>query len=86
MATAEIGGHRAINMPPIIHVGGIWEQGGKDMTTPTPIRILTVDDHPLLLEGLATVIESQPDIVRWGKPAIAGTQSSSSGNSAPMLH
>jgi len=37
------------------------------MTTPAQIRILTVDDHPLLLEGLAVVIQNQPDMVLVGQ-------------------
>jgi len=37
------------------------------MTTPAQIRILTVDNHPLLLEGLAVVIQSQPDMVLVGQ-------------------
>lgn len=40
--------------------------GGK-MTKPAQIRILTVDGHPLLLEGLATVIRNQPDMVLVGQ-------------------
>ena len=32
------------------------------MTTDRSIRVLSVDDHPLLSEGIATIINSQPDM------------------------
>jgi len=37
------------------------------MTTSERIRILAVDDHPLLSEGLATVIQDQPDMLLVGE-------------------
>lgn len=33
------------------------------MSAQTPIRIFCVDDHPLLREGIATLIEIEPDMV-----------------------
>jgi DNA-binding NarL/FixJ family response regulator len=37
------------------------------MSTPNPISILTVDDHPVYREGLAAIIRSQPDFVLVGE-------------------
>jgi len=37
------------------------------MTEPEKIRVFSVDDHPLMHEGIAAVIRKQPDIVLVGK-------------------
>jgi DNA-binding NarL/FixJ family response regulator len=46
------------------------------MTDPRSIRILSVDDHPLVREGIAAVIESEPDmtIVARAPTAVDGIQ------------
>ncbi len=39
------------------------------MTDQSPIRILSVDDHPLMREGIAAIVTSQPDMVLVGQAA-----------------
>lgn len=42
------------------------------MTGTDPIRVLLVDDHPVVREGLAAIIERQPDFVLAGEAADGG--------------
>jgi DNA-binding NarL/FixJ family response regulator len=42
------------------------------MSTPQQIRIFSVDDHPLLREGIAALVNNQPDIVVVGEASTGG--------------
>jgi DNA-binding NarL/FixJ family response regulator len=39
------------------------------MTESNPIRVLSIDDHPLLREGIAAIINSQPDMTMVSQAA-----------------
>lgn len=39
------------------------------MSTATTIRVLSVDDHPLLREGISALVNSQPDMTLAGEAA-----------------
>lgn len=39
------------------------------MSSNSPIRVFSVDDHPLLREGIAALVNSQPDMVLIGQGA-----------------
>lgn len=41
------------------------------MTGPARIRVFSVDDHPLLREGLAAIIDSQPDMLMVAQASTA---------------
>ncbi|HYV82350.1 MAG TPA: response regulator transcription factor [Pyrinomonadaceae bacterium] len=42
------------------------------MSNEQPIRVFSVDDHPLLREGIAALINNQPDMVLVGEAATGG--------------
>jgi len=42
------------------------------MSNKQPIRVFSVDDHPLLREGIAALVNNQPDMVLVGEAATGG--------------
>src|SRR6478672_11638638 len=46
----------------VVHDLGCSVSGGFMSTNPNLIRILTVDDHPLLREGIAALVKAEPDM------------------------
>ena len=54
------------------------------MSALAEIRVFSVDDHPLLHEGLATVIRNQPDMVLAGRRPLAAKPSAASASAHPI--
>ena len=51
---------------------------GRVMTGSSPIRILTVDDHPVVREGIAGLVGVQPDMTLVAEAPTVGKRSSNS--------
>jgi hypothetical protein len=54
--------YEALSGPPESLEAGACETG-KEMSEAIKIRVCSVDDHPLMHEGIATVIRNQPDML-----------------------
>ena len=54
------------------------------MTCNGPIKVLAVDDHPLVREGIGAVLASQRDIMLVAEAANGGKQSSAFALIIPM--
>src|SRR5271154_5021085 len=50
----------------------ISRTGSKKMNDHTPIRVFSVDDHPLLREGVTTLINNQQDMLMVGEASNGG--------------
>ena len=56
------------------------------MTTPAadrPLRVVVVDDHPVVRDGLRGMIDGQPDLVVVGEAADGNEAGPSSSRSIP---
>jgi DNA-binding NarL/FixJ family response regulator len=57
----------------VVPSGALPNRGRVGVTQQAQIRILSVDDHPLLREGIATIVSSQPDMILVAQ-ASSGTE------------
>jgi DNA-binding NarL/FixJ family response regulator len=59
------------------------ESNGSAAPTPTPIRLLVVDDHPAMRRGLVEVLDAQPDFRVAALAASAGEAMALAGRERP---
>ena len=57
----------------------------RQMAETMRIRVFSVDDHPLMHEGLATVIKNQPDMLLVAEASNGRRRCSAFGSTRPTL-
>jgi DNA-binding NarL/FixJ family response regulator len=71
LRNATLRDHSHRNAVPML-TGSCASQPLTAMAADKPIRILTVDDHPILREGIAAILEGEPDMTLVAEAANGG--------------